>query len=421
MKNTSEIKVFVTYSWDNEEHNEKAIAFTNFLRDHGFHAEIDKMLIQNETAKDFITMMHRGMTDYSKVIIILSETYRKKAEEFKGGVGTEYSLILRDIETNSNKYILISFEGFNDKIIPLFFKSREILDLSKGNEREKEKLFAKLLDQKLYEFSPVAPKLPSIETKKANSLFQKSGINLPDKKPVQESLKKIFKIELTKDFECKQSDLILADYFTQIKDLFNEGKSYEIEFEIENISEIYRKYEELKKIENPNENDLKAKNQYRKFLDACFYYGKETIYNKLKEVTENIIIYSYNKYAYIYNIDEVVIAVQNSVKYFATNPKIKQGKGFDIFEDENNWSFKIYLDEKEILKLLSILGIKDPSISNNYMLLTRFGGLDVHDLNHETLIREAIPKQAFSYVYNNISSEKKDDYFKIGNWKLGLA
>ncbi|WP_343588427.1 SEFIR domain-containing protein [Flavobacterium sp.] len=422
MENTSEIKVFVTYSWGNDEHNEKAIELTNFLRNNGFHAEIDKMLVQNETAKDFKTMMHKGMTDYNKVIVILSETYKEKAEEFKGGVGTEYSLILRDIETNSNKYILVSFEGFKDNIIPLFFKSREILDLSKEDEREKEKLFAKLLDKKLYEFMPVASTLPSIETKKTNSLFAKNEILISDTKSVLESFtKKVFKIELTNNFECKQSDLILSDYFTQIKDLLNDGKPYEIEFEIENISEIYRKYEELKKIDNPIENDLKLKLQYRTFLDACFYHGKETIYDKLKEVLENIIIYSYNKYAYIRDVEEVVIAVQNSFKYFSPNPKFKQGKGFDIFEDQNNWNFKIYLNENEVLKLLNIFRPKETSILNNYELLTRLGGLDVYDLNHETLIREAIPKQAFSYVYNNISKEKKEDYFKIGNWKLGLA
>lgn len=175
--NIEEIKVFVTYSWDNEDHNEKVIAFTNFLRDNGFHAEIDRMLIQNETAKDFKIMMHKGMTDYQKVVVILSEGYKNKAEKFKGGVGTEYSLILKDIETNPNKYILISFEGHNDDIAPLFFKSREIIDFSTENDEEKRKLFAKLLNSKLYEFSKVSAELPKIEAYITPSLFPKSDNN----------------------------------------------------------------------------------------------------------------------------------------------------------------------------------------------------------------------------------------------------
>lgn len=165
------ITVFVTYSWDDAEHEEKVHAFTNLLRDNGFHAEVDKMLIQSETAKDFKVMMHKGMTDYRKVIVVLSEGYKEKAEKFKGGVGTEYSLILKDIEENPNKYILVSFSGRDNSIVPLFFKSREIIDLRTDNEEEKQKLFSKLLDINIYQFNEVASSLPQIKPKNVGSLF----------------------------------------------------------------------------------------------------------------------------------------------------------------------------------------------------------------------------------------------------------
>lgn len=174
------IKVFVTYSWESEEHDEKIIAFTNFLRDNGFTAEMDKMLIQEEAAKDFKVMMHKAMTDYKKVIVVLSSGYKEKAEKFKGGVGNEYKLILKDIEENPNKYILVSFEGHKKEIVPLFFKDREIIDLSENNEDEKRKLFAKLLGEKLYQFSEVADKLPEIEAKKTPSMFSKNITTLDD-------------------------------------------------------------------------------------------------------------------------------------------------------------------------------------------------------------------------------------------------
>ena len=32
-------EVFITYSWDSEEHIEKVVSFTNDLRDKGFDAE----------------------------------------------------------------------------------------------------------------------------------------------------------------------------------------------------------------------------------------------------------------------------------------------------------------------------------------------------------------------------------------------
>ncbi|MFT4073647.1 MAG: TIR domain-containing protein [Dysgonamonadaceae bacterium] len=158
-------EVFVTYSWDDDNHCDKVISFTNFLRQSGFNAEIDQMLIQEETAINFKKMMHRAMTDYKKVVVILSKGYKEKAEAFKGGVGNEYELILNDIEENPNKYILVSLDGIKNNIIPLFFKGREIVDLSENTNEKQQKLFAKLQDIKQYQFADVSGSKPIIQQK----------------------------------------------------------------------------------------------------------------------------------------------------------------------------------------------------------------------------------------------------------------
>jgi hypothetical protein len=158
-----EKEVFVTYSWDTQEHNEKVISFTDFLRDEGFNAEMDVMHSQAHTAIDFIKMMHQIMTDYKKVIVVLSNGYKLKAEAFKGGVGNEYNLILKDMDAHPNKYILVSFEGIHDEIFPLFFKGRQVIDLS--DRSHLNELFAKLKDEPLIKFSPVGPKKPQVAQK----------------------------------------------------------------------------------------------------------------------------------------------------------------------------------------------------------------------------------------------------------------
>jgi len=168
-------EVFVTYSWDSEEHNEKVIAFTNFLRDQGFDAEMDKMYSQKETAADFYKMMHQAMTDYSKVIVVLSGGYKEKAEKFKGGVGNEYGMIIKDIEANPKKYILVSLEPITDNIMPLQFKGRHVVNVSdKSNLNE---LYAKLQDEDVIEFSEVGKSKPTI-AKKAIPQFQFQNDNL---------------------------------------------------------------------------------------------------------------------------------------------------------------------------------------------------------------------------------------------------
>ncbi len=161
VKETS-AKVFISYSWDSPAHEDKVVRFTNYLRDNGFYAEVDKLLSQKESAIDFHKMMHQTMTNYQKIIIVLSSGYKQKAENFAGGVGTEYALIIKDIVDNPNKYILVSFEKLTNNILPLALKGREVLDLTiTGKDKV---LFHKLKNQPIYAFSEVAATTPTLTT-----------------------------------------------------------------------------------------------------------------------------------------------------------------------------------------------------------------------------------------------------------------
>jgi len=162
--------LFVTYSWDSQLHNDRVIAFVNHLRNQGFAAEMDRMLMQQESAIDFSKMMHRIMTDYRKVIVVLSEGYKQKAEQFTGGVGNEYAMIIKDISQKPNKYILVCFEGISNEIFPLALQNRETIDLS--NTQNELILFHKLLDQPAIEFTPIAPVKPTLNSIKTEAFSQ---------------------------------------------------------------------------------------------------------------------------------------------------------------------------------------------------------------------------------------------------------
>lgn len=158
--NQLEKDVFATYAWDSEEHKTMVLSFADFLRKKGFNTDIDRKKSQEETATDFTKMMHQGITDYKKVIIVLSKGYKKKADAFDGGVGTEYRLIINDIDENPNKYILVSFDKIGAEIFPANFKGREVIDLSKPENFEV--LYAKLQDKELIQFSNVAKSKPVV-------------------------------------------------------------------------------------------------------------------------------------------------------------------------------------------------------------------------------------------------------------------
>ncbi len=153
----SAIQVFVSYSWDTKEHESKVFDFVNHLRtEGGFEAHMDKGLSQQETAINFVKMMYKAMHSFPKIVVILSEGYKRKADDFTGGVGTEYELMINDINDNPNKYVLASFGGRDSKIIPAGFRGRDIVDLSDPNEMIR--LYEKLMDHQPYVFAEVAKK-----------------------------------------------------------------------------------------------------------------------------------------------------------------------------------------------------------------------------------------------------------------------
>ncbi len=155
--------VFVTYAWGDSLHEEKVISFTDFLRQKGFNAVIDRLLSQQETAVNFTELMHKTINSYDKIIVLLSKEYKQKAENFIGGVGIEYNIILNDIKNKPTKYILISFNGINSDIIPLGFLGREVVDLISDEKNDYRTLFSKLSDAKIYNFSEVSNTKPKIE------------------------------------------------------------------------------------------------------------------------------------------------------------------------------------------------------------------------------------------------------------------
>lgn len=157
----SAIKVFVSYSWDTKDHQDKVFDFVNHLRSEGgFNAQMDKGLSQKESAINFVKMMYKAMQNFPKIVVVLSEGYKTKADGFTGGVGTEYELMINDINDHPNKYVLASFGGRDNKIIPAGFKGRDIVDLSDPNEMTR--LYEKLMDHQPFVFAEVSNKRPEL-------------------------------------------------------------------------------------------------------------------------------------------------------------------------------------------------------------------------------------------------------------------
>ena len=313
-------ELFITYSWDNQEHENRVVAFTNYLRRNGYNAEIDKMLIQKQSAIDFSKMMHQAMTDYKKVLIVLSTGYKQKAEAFSGGVGNEYNLIIKDINENPNKYILISFEGITDDIVPLGLKGREIIDLSK--QQNSQNLFHKLEEKPLYFFEEVASTKPELSTKQSEEfLFTNS------KKEPFEIVKLIN--TYTSSWSKEESYYyVLNEFSIEIK---NVSTTTITDFDIDIIFPAHL-------VDNSSDFTKDDENCIITHRNPCKFYPEKTI------VTEKVLIKVTSN-----NFDEAINSIIKVVVYSEMGNVSKEFKLKDYFIVNNEYGQNIYLSDSQFI------------------------------------------------------------------------
>jgi len=165
------MELFITYSWINEKPDENALKLVAALRENGYNAVCDELLKQSKTAPDLNEMMAVGF-QAKKVIVVLSEKYKEKADSFKDGVGVEYRHILEDIKNEAQKYILVTFENDRDKVTPDFLRGREILFLDKTNIIVDDLLY-KISGTTAYDFPPVNPEKTLPISQKINTISRR--------------------------------------------------------------------------------------------------------------------------------------------------------------------------------------------------------------------------------------------------------
>lgn len=93
MENIKTKKVFISYSWSNEEHKEKVIRLAEELVNLGIDVILDEWDLK--PGQDKYEFMEQIVTDSSldKVLIITDRVYAEKANKRQGGVGAETQII----------------------------------------------------------------------------------------------------------------------------------------------------------------------------------------------------------------------------------------------------------------------------------------------------------------------------------------
>ena len=159
--------VFISYSWDSEEHENWVTFLAARLRENGVDATIDKFETQSKTV-NLNRMMVEKIKNSDNILLILTENYAKKADTFQGGVGYETNLLIRYIKDNPDKIILIMrHKGDYRKAVPFYLEGFHFIDFSHDDQFDIK--FDELL-HRIYQVDVIdVPKVgakPKLESKK---------------------------------------------------------------------------------------------------------------------------------------------------------------------------------------------------------------------------------------------------------------
>ena len=150
--------VFISYSWDDEEHKEWVLKVANRLRSDGVDVILDRYHLSPGVNLSFF--VENSLRTSNRIITILTPQYKNKADNRKGGVGQEYTIINNELIkniANNDRIIPVLRKGNSDSSIPDFLKS--YIYVSFVNDSEFESNYEELIREIYKSPKIVLPKL----------------------------------------------------------------------------------------------------------------------------------------------------------------------------------------------------------------------------------------------------------------------
>ncbi len=176
--------VFISYSWDNEEHKEWVLNLANQLRKDGVDIILDRYYLR--PGKNVPFFVENSIRRSNRIITVLTPNYKRKAENRLGGVGQEFSMINNELAkniTDNERVIPLLKSGTTDESIPEFLQ--QYIYVSFSNEDNYENNYEELLREIYRE-----PKIKIPELGNKPNFGKPSFPNKENEESVRESSKR---------------------------------------------------------------------------------------------------------------------------------------------------------------------------------------------------------------------------------------
>ncbi len=119
-------KVFISYSWDSEEHKKWVLDLATKLCENGIDVILDQWEISNRGGSPIPNFMINSVSSSERVLCIMTPNYKLKTDKLEGGVGFEYSILSSEIaeDLKTTKFIPILRNGDEQQSTPILLKKR---------------------------------------------------------------------------------------------------------------------------------------------------------------------------------------------------------------------------------------------------------------------------------------------------------
>lgn len=130
-KNDEKKIVFISYGWEDDDHKTWVRKLASDLNEH-FNVKID---VKQPFGSDINTFMEKMVAEADRVLIVVTPTYKQKADNRENGVGYESVLICDEIYTNQStiKFVPIIRKGSKKESYPRYLGNRKGVVMTDDN------------------------------------------------------------------------------------------------------------------------------------------------------------------------------------------------------------------------------------------------------------------------------------------------
>ena len=154
--------VFISYSWDTDEHKKWVLNLANRLVKEGVNVILDRYKLR--PGKSLPHFVETAIKKADRILIVFTPNYKLKAEKRAGGVGYEYSIMNSELyknQINNERIIPVLRNGDSTDSIPEFMQQYIHIDMR--NDENYENSYTDLL-REIYDEPEIVK--PEIGTKR---------------------------------------------------------------------------------------------------------------------------------------------------------------------------------------------------------------------------------------------------------------